>query len=242
MRRKVVEVEDLSLAYQDKPVIWDIDLDIYENTRTAIIGPNGAGKSTLIKGVLGLMKPITGTVKVMGGTYKEHYKKIAYVPQKGTVNWDFPATVLDVVLMGTYSSLGWIRRPSKKHIKAAITALERIEMVEYRDRQISQLSGGQRQRVFIARSIVQNADIYFMDEPLQGVDMKTEAIIMDTLRQFQKEGKTSILVHHDLNTVKEYFDHVVLLNKRIVADGEVGSTFTKENIDIAYGLKGNAYV
>ncbi len=236
--KKVVEVEDLSLAYQDKPVIWDVDLNIYENTRTAIIGPNGAGKSTLIKGVLGLMKPITGTVKIFGGTYKEHYKKIAYVPQKGTVNWDFPATVLDVVLMGTYSSLGWIKRPSKEHIKKSIAALERIEMADFKNRQISQLSGGQKQRVFIARAIVQNADIYFMDEPLQGVDMKTEAIIMDTLKAFQKEGKTSILVHHDLNTVKEYFDNVVLLNKKIIAAGDVETTFTQQNIEKAYGLKG----
>ncbi len=241
MSKKVIEVEDLSLAYHDKPVVWDIDLDIYENTRTAIIGPNGAGKSTLIKGILGLMKPITGTVKIMGGSYKEHYKKIAYVPQKGTVNWDFPATVLDVVLMGTYSSLGWIKRPSSEHTIKALAALDQIEMADFRDRQISQLSGGQKQRVFIARAIVQDADIYFMDEPLQGVDMKTEAIIMDTLKQFQKNGKTSILVHHDLNTVKEYFDHVVLLNKKLIADGTMETTFTKENIDIAYGLKANAY-
>ncbi len=238
MSKKVIQVEDLSLAYQDKPVVWDVDLDIYENTRTAIIGPNGAGKSTLIKGILGLMKPITGTVKIMDGTYKEHYKKIAYVPQKGAVNWDFPATVLDVVLMGTYSSLGWIRRPNKDHVVKAIAALDQIQMADFRDRQISQLSGGQKQRVFIARAIVQNADIYFMDEPLQGVDMKTEAIIMDTLKAFQRDGKTSILVHHDLNTVKEYFDHVVLLNKQIIADGPTETTFTKENIDTAYGLKG----
>ncbi len=234
MNKNIVEVEDLSLAYHDKPVIWDIDAEILKNSRTAIVGPNGAGKSTLIKGILGLMKPITGSVRIMGGQFKDHYKKIAYVPQKGSVNWDFPTTVLDVVLMGRYVHLGWIKRPSKDDVMMAYKALEKIEMLDYKDRQISQLSGGQRQRVFIARSIVQDAELYVMDEPLQGVDIKTEAIIMNVLKEFQREGKTSVLVHHDLNTVRKYFDHVIILNKKLVAQGPVNEVFTDDNINTAY--------
>ncbi len=238
----IVRVEDLSIAYHDTPVIWDVDIDIYKGTRTAIVGPNGAGKSTMLKGILGLMPLITGSVQIMGSKYKDHYKKIAYVPQRAGINWDFPATVLDVVLMGRYSHLGWIKRPTKHDVQKACDALEQIKMLDFKDRQISQLSGGQRQRVFLARAIVQDAELYFMDEPLQGVDIKTEGIIMDTLKQFQKDGKTTVLVHHDLNTVQEYFDHVVLLNKFPVAQGTVKEAFTDENIAKAYGVKEAAYV
>ncbi len=238
----IVKVEDLSIAYNETPVIWDVDINIYEGTRTAIVGPNGAGKSTLLKGILGLMPLITGSVQIMGSTYKEHYKKIAYVPQRAGINWDFPATVLDVVLMGRYSHLGWIKRPSKKDVQKACDALEQIKMLEFKDRQISQLSGGQRQRVFLARAIVQDAQLYFMDEPLQGVDIKTVGIIMDTLKQFQKEKKTTVLVHHDLNTVQEYFDHLIMLNKVTVAQGTVEEAFTDKNIAKAYGVKEVAYV
>lgn len=238
--KNIVEVEDLSMAYQDQPVVWDVDISIGEQTRTAIVGPNGAGKSTLIKGILGLMKPITGTVKILGSTYMDNYKDIAYVPQRGTVNWDFPATVKDVVLMGRYARLGWIKRPRKEDVDKTMEALEKIEMQDFVDRQISQLSGGQRQRVFLARAIVQDAKLFFMDEPLQGVDVKTEAIIMDVLKDFQKQGKTTILVHHDLNTVREYFDHVIILNKRVLAQGRVDEVFNDENISLAYGFRGGA--
>ncbi len=238
----IVHVEDLSIAYHETPVIWDVDINIFKGTRTAIIGPNGAGKSTLLKGILGLLPLITGSVEIMGSTYKDHYKKIAYVPQRTGINWDFPATVLDVVLMGRYSHLGWIKRPSKSDIEKSCVALEQIKMLEFKDRQISQLSGGQRQRVFLARAIVQDAELYFMDEPLQGVDIKTEGIIMDTLKQFQEDGKTTVLVHHDLNTVQEYFDHVIMLNKVPIAQGPIKETFTDANIAKTYGVKEAGYV
>ena len=231
----LIHLEDFTMAYTDRPVIWDIDLDIYEGSITAIIGPNGAGKSTLMKGILGLMKPISGKVSIMGKSYKEVYKHIAYIPQANTVNWDFPTTVLDVVTMGRYNHLGLLKRVNKREKDLAMQALRRMKMEEFADRQISELSGGQRQRVFIARAIAQNALIYFMDEPLAGVDKKTENIIIETMREFKKEGKTIIVVHHDLNTLKEYFDHVIMVNKQLVASGKVEEVFTKENLVKAYG-------
>ena len=231
----LIHLEDFTMAYTDRPVIWDIDLDIYEGSITAIIGPNGAGKSTLMKGILGLMKPISGKVSIMGKSYKEVYKNIAYIPQTNTVNWDFPTTVLDVVTMGRYNHLGLLKRVNKREKDLAMQALRRMKMEEFADRQISELSGGQRQRVFIARAIAQNALIYFMDEPLAGVDKKTENIIIETMREFKKERKTIIVVHHDLNTLKEYFDHVIMVNKQLVASGKVEEEFTKENLVKAYG-------
>ena len=231
----LIHLEDFTMAYTDRPVIWDMDLDIYEGSITAIIGPNGAGKSTLMKGILGLMKPISGKVSIMGKSYKEVYKQIAYIPQTNTVNWDFPTTVLDVVTMGRYNHLGLLKRVNKREKDLAMQALRRMKMEEFADRQISELSGGQRQRVFIARAIAQNALIYFMDEPLAGVDKKTENIIIETMREFKKEGKTIIVVHHDLNTLKEYFDHVIMVNKQLVASGKVEEVFTKENLVKAYG-------
>lgn len=235
MKEVIVQVEDLTMAYHDKPVLWDNDVDIIKNSRTAIIGPNGAGKSTLLKGILGLNKKLSGEVLVMGQEVKKVQDKIAYIPQASSVNWDFPTTVLDVVVMGRYVHLGWIKRPKKSDIEKAEEALKRIGMYEFKDRQISQLSGGQRQRVFIARAIAQDAEIYFMDEPLAGVDKKTEKIIMDFLKESQRNGKTSVVVHHDLTTLPEYFDHVVILNKRIVAQGPVETTFTEENLEKAFG-------
>lgn len=226
----IIKVEDLSIAYDDKPVLWDNDIDIVKNSRTAIIGPNGAGKSTLIKGILGLKKKLSGKVSIMGKDIGEVKKEIAYIPQSSSVNWDFPTTVIDVVLMGRYVHLGWIKRPAKSDLKLAEKALEKIGMLEFKDRQISQLSGGQKQRVFIARAIAQDATIYFMDEPLAGVDNKTENVIIDFLKEAQKKGKTSVVVHHDLNTVKDYFDHIVILNKRVVAQGKVEDVFNRENL------------
>ncbi|SHH50279.1 manganese/zinc/iron transport system ATP-binding protein [Anaerosphaera aminiphila DSM 21120] len=226
----IIKVEDLSIAYDDKPVLWDNDIDIVKNSRTAIVGPNGAGKSTLIKGILGLKKKLSGKVSIMGKDIREVKKEIAYIPQSSSVNWDFPTTVIDVVLMGRYVHLGWIKRPAKSDLKLAEEALEKIGMLEFKDRQISQLSGGQKQRVFIARAIAQDATIYFMDEPLAGVDNKTENVIIDFLKEAQKKGKTSVVVHHDLNTVKDYFDHIIILNKRVVAQGKVEDVFTRENL------------
>ncbi|EFI41801.1 metal ABC transporter ATP-binding protein [Peptoniphilus sp. oral taxon 386] len=233
MEKIIIKVENLTIAYHDKPVLWDNDIDIMENSRTAIIGPNGAGKSTLLKGILGLQKKLSGEVLIMGKPFKDVQKEIAYIPQASSVNWDFPTTVLDVVLMGRYVHLGWIKRPSKKDYEIAYKALETIGMSEFKDRQISQLSGGQRQRVFVARAIAQDAQIYFMDEPLAGVDKVTEKVIIEFLKESQKRGKTSIVVHHDLSTIKEYFDHVVILNKRVIAQGLVNDVFNKENLEKA---------
>ncbi|EPH10930.1 metal ABC transporter ATP-binding protein [Facklamia hominis] len=230
MTENIVQVRDLTMAYHDKPVLWDVDLDIPKGSRTAIIGPNGAGKSTLIKGVLGLESTLSGSVKVFDQPVKSVFKRIAYIPQASSVNWNFPTTVEDVVLMGRYGHLGWLKRPTSTDRTIALAALEEIGMLDFKSRQIAQLSGGQRQRVFIARAIAQQADIYFMDEPLAGVDKKTEGVIIDFLTRSQKEGKTSIVVHHDLNTIKAYFDYLVILNKQIVAAGPVESCFTADNL------------
>lgn len=235
MKDVIVNVEDLTMAYHDKPVLWDNDVEIINNSRTAIIGPNGAGKSTLLKGILGLKKKLSGDVLIMGEDISKVQNKIAYIPQASSVNWDFPTTVLDVVVMGRYVHLGWIKRPKKRDYELAEEALKKIGMYDFKDRQISQLSGGQRQRVFIARAIAQDAEIYFMDEPLAGVDKKTEKIIMDFLKESQRGGKTSVVVHHDLNTLREYFDHVVIINKKIIAQGPVDEVFNEENINKAFG-------
>ena len=234
----IITIKDLNVAYQDKPALWHINLDISKNSRTAIVGPNGAGKSTMIKTMMKLIRPVSGHIEIDGRTDKGILKNIAYVPQKGEVNWDFPATVLDVVLMGRYVHKGWIKRPQKKDREIALEALKTMKMEAFRDRQISELSGGQRQRAFLARAIAQDADIYVMDEPLQGIDITTENLIMDVIRKLQAEGKTFIIVHHQLNTVKEYFDHVVIMNKTIIADGPTDAVFTGENIEKAYREKG----
>lgn len=235
MKDTVISVKNLTIAYNDKPVLWDNNIDFVKNSITAIVGPNGAGKSTLLKGILGLKKILSGKIEIEGKNLKDVKKEIAYIPQSSSVNWDFPTTVFDVVLMGRYVHCGWIKRPNKIDKKKALDAIEKIGLSQYRDRQISQLSGGQKQRVFIARAIASDANIYFMDEPLAGVDKKTEGIIMEFLRDSQKMGKTSIVVHHDLNTIKKYFDHLVIINKRIIALGLVNNVFTSENIEMAFG-------
>lgn len=232
---KFIHIEDMTVSYSEKPVLWDVDLDIEKNSRTVIIGPNGAGKSTLLKAMLGIIRPISGYTTINNEPLSNSYKSIAYIPQQNEVNWSFPTTVLDVVLMGRYVHLGWIKRPTKIDVELAKKALEKVEMLEYENRHISMLSGGQRQRVFLARAIAQDAEIYFLDEPLAGVDIKTEKIIMDIIKDFQNKGKTSITVHHDLNTVKEYYDHVVIVNKSIVAAGKIEDVFTEKNIIKAYG-------
>ncbi len=231
----IIHVEDLSLSYNDVAVVWDIDLDIEKNTLNAIVGPNGAGKSTLLKGILGILKPLTGRVSIMGMPISKALKNITYIPQSANVNWDFPTTVFDVVLMGRYKNLGYVRRPKENDKKIAMEALERMGMTSFKDRQISELSGGQKQRVFLARAICGDCDIYFLDEPLTGVDAVSEKVIMDTLKDFQKEGKTVVAVHHDLTTLNKYFDHVAIINRRLIAYGRVEDTLTKENIEKAYG-------
>jgi len=231
-----VAVDDLTVAYNYKPVLWDIDLSIPKGVLMAIVGPNGAGKSTLIKAVLGIIKPIAGSVTIFGKSYKKQRQLVAYVPQKGSVDWDFPTTALDVVLMGTYGSLGWIKRPGKAEKKAALEALEKVGMLPFKNRQISQLSGGQQQRIFLARALVQNAEIYFMDEPFQGVDATTEKAIINILKLLRKAGKTVIVVHHDLQTVPEYFDWVTFLNVKSIATGPVKDIFNNENLIKTYGI------
>ena len=230
-----VEVTDLTVAYGEKPVLWDVDLDVPKGVLMAIVGPNGAGKTTLIRAVLGLVRPAAGRALVHGKPYAEQRRRVAYVPQRGTVDWDFPTSVQDVVLMGRYGRLGWVRRPGSADRAAARSALEQVGMAELAGRQISQLSGGQQQRVFLARALVQEADVYFMDEPFQGVDATTERAIVELLRALRTGGKTVIAVHHDLQTVREYFDQVTLLNVRRIASGAVAEVFTEENLRRTYG-------
>ena len=236
MEKIAVQVDDLTVAYNYKPVLWDIDLQIPEGVLMAIVGPNGAGKSTLIKAILGILKPIAGSVTFFGKSYQSQRKNIAYVPQKGSVDWDFPTTALDVVMMGTYGSLGWIKRPGEVEKNKSLKALEKVGMLEFKNRQISQLSGGQQQRIFLARALVQEASIYFMDEPFQGVDATTEIAIINILKELRKAGKTVVVVHHDLQTVPDYFDWVTFLNVKKIATGPVKDIFNDANLTKTYGI------
>ena len=230
-----IEVEDLTVAYGERPALWDVDLTVPTSTLMAVVGPNGAGKTTLIRAILGLVRPAAGVVRVFGRPYAEQRRLVAYVPQRGTVDWDFPTNVLDVVTMGRYGALGWLRRPGRAERDAALRALEQVGMQDYARRQISQLSGGQQQRVFLARALVQDAQAYLMDEPFQGVDATTERAIVELLRGLRERGKTVVAVHHDLQTVREYFDQVTLLNVRRIASGAVEDVFTEENLRRTYG-------
>ena len=232
---KVIEIKKLVVAYdEDKPVLDNFNLGIEKGKMTAFVGPNGAGKSTLIKAILEFVKPITGSITINGKKYAQEKKKIAYVPQRGSVDWDFPTTLYDVVEMGSYGRVGFLKRVPKSEKKRVMEAIEKVDMIEYIDRQISQLSGGQQQRVFIARALVQDAEIYLLDEPFQGIDKKTEGSIVKILKGLREEGKTVIVVHHDLQTVPEYFDEVVLINRKVITSGKVNEVFTKENIDETY--------
>lgn len=234
--KMAVQVDDLTVAYNYKPVLWDVDFSVPEGVLMAIVGPNGAGKSTLIKAILGIIKPLAGSVSIFGKPYEKQRKLVAYVPQKGSVDWDFPTTAFDVVQMGTYGSLGWIKRPGEKEKKIALEAMEKVGMLSFRNRQISQLSGGQQQRVFLARALAQDASIYFMDEPFQGVDATTEIAIINILKELRKAGKTVVVVHHDLQTVPEYFDWVTFLNVKKIATGPVKDIFNDDNLTKTYGI------
>ena len=230
-----LEIHDLTVGYNQKPVLYGIDVEVEEGSLVGIIGPNGAGKSTLIKTVMGMMKPEDGYVKIFGKTGKKAITRVGYVPQRESVDWDFPADVMDVVLMGRYRKNNLFKRITKEDRRIATEALEKVNLLEFADRQISQLSGGQQQRVFIARSLAQQADIYLMDEPFVGVDAATEDAILKLLRDMKNEGKTVVIVHHDLQTANEYFDWIVLLNTRLVAAGPKEEVFTKELLQEAYG-------
>ncbi|MBK8915871.1 MAG: ABC transporter ATP-binding protein [Phycisphaerales bacterium] len=230
-----LSIHDTTVAYHRKPVLWDVDYDAAAGKLTAIVGPNGAGKSTLLKAVLDLVPRASGRVTIFGEPYRRQRQRVAYVPQRESVDWDFPVSALDVVAMGCYARVGWLRPVSRSHRRTALEALERVGLAEYAQRQISQLSGGQQQRVFLARALAQHADLYLMDEPFASVDAATERAIVDVLRALRSEGRTVLVVHHDLQTVSEYFDNVLLLNMRVVAHGPVRETFTPENLARTYG-------
>ena len=230
-------VHDMTVAYHRKPVLWDVDLEIPQGKLVGIVGPNGAGKSTLIKACLDLIPKASGKVQVYGKSYKQQRRVVGYVPQRESVDWDFPVSALDVVCMGRYGKIGWCLPVTKKHKRAAMEALDRVGLADYAKRQISQLSGGQQQRVFLARALAQDAKLYFMDEPFAAVDAATEKAIVNILHDLKKQGKTVLVVHHDLQTVPEYFDWVVLLNMRVVESGPTKDVFTKENLQKTYGGK-----
>jgi len=230
-----VDVHDLTVAYHRKPVLWDVDVALPAQRLIAIVGPNGAGKSTLLKAILGLVPLASGEITIFGKPLKQARSLIGYVPQRETVDWDFPVDALDVVLMGRYGRLGWFRRPGKADRAIAMESLKKVGMADFATRQISQLSGGQQQRVFLARALAQDAQLYFMDEPFAGVDAATEKAIVQVLRDLRAAGRTVVAVHHDLQTVPEYFDHVLLLNMRLVAAGTIESTFTQKNLQQTYG-------
>ncbi len=230
-------VDDLTVAYHETPALWDVDLEVPEGVLMAVVGPNGAGKSTLIKAALNLVPRSAGTVTFFGKPYGLVRALVGYVPQRGSVDWDFPTSVIDVVMMGLYGKLGWFRRPGRHERARALHALEQVGMAEFADRQISQLSGGQQQRTFLARALVQDAQLYFMDEPFAAVDAVTERAIVSILRELRAQGKTVIVVHHDLQTVEEYFDWVTLLNVEVVASGPTATTFTPDNLRKTYGAR-----
>lgn len=230
-----LSVYDLTVAYHRKPVIWDVSFDLPAGQLIGVVGPNGAGKSTLLKAAMDLIPRASGRVRVFGDTYRNHRHRVGYVPQRESVDWQFPVSALDVVTMGLYDQIGWCRPVRKKHRDQAREALNRVGIGELADRQISQLSGGQQQRTFLARALVQDADLYLMDEPFAAVDAATERAIVEILRDLKRRGKTAVVIHHDLQTVPEYFDYVVLLNMRVVAHGPVQKTFTSDNLQKTYG-------
>lgn len=230
-------VHDLTVAYQRKPVLWDIDLDIPGGTLVGIIGPNGAGKSTLLRACLELVPRLSGEVRFFGESYGKSRRRVGYVPQRESVDWDFPINALEVVAMGMYGKLGWFRPVTRSVRERALAALETVDMAGYAQRQISQLSGGQQQRVFLARALAQEADIYFMDEPFAAVDAATERAIVQLLYKLRAQGKTCLVVHHDLATVEQYFDWTVLLNMRIVAAGPTAEVYNLKNLTKTYGGK-----
>ena len=231
----VLDIHDVTVAYHRRPVLWDVDLTLTEPRLVGIVGPNGAGKSTLLKAILGLVPLASGEVRLFGRPVAEQRRRIGYVPQRESVDWDFPVSVLDVVLMGTYGRLGWFRRPGRKERTWARECLGKVGIGDLSHRQIGQLSGGQQQRTFLARALAQQADVYFMDEPMAGVDAATERAIFLLLQELRNQGKAVLVVHHDLRTVPQYFDHVILLNMRLVASGPTAQVFTPENLRKTYG-------
>ncbi|MFC5647586.1 metal ABC transporter ATP-binding protein [Paenibacillus solisilvae] len=237
MPAKPLKIHNMSVAYQKKPVLRDVTFEVPEGKLIGIVGPNGAGKSTLIKAALGLIPRLSGDVSIYGKPYAEQRKLVGYVPQRESVDWDFPTNALDVVMMGRYGHLGWFKRPGSTEKRIAMECLAKVGMTDFADRQISQLSGGQQQRIFLARALAQDAKLYFMDEPFVGVDAATEKAIITLLNELKMQGKTVLVVHHDLATVKEYFDWLMLLNVEIIAFGPTEQMFTADKLQQTYGGK-----
>jgi len=233
----VVEVHDLTVSYDRNPVLWNIDFSIPKGKLVGIIGPNGAGKSTLLKSIMGLLDTESGRIKLFDQALDDVRQRVSYVPQRESVDWDFPASVLDVVLMGRYGKRGLFNRVSKEDKEIAMSCLAKVNMEKYYKRQIAQLSGGQQQRVFIARSLAQQAELYLMDEPFAGVDASAESSILALLQEMRAEEKTILVVHHDLQSAFEYFDWVILLNMRLIASGPKDEVFTNELLQETYGGK-----
>ena len=233
--KPALSIQGLTVAYDAKPVLWDVDLTVPSGVVMGIVGPNGAGKSTLLKATLGLVPRLSGQVNFFGHPLSRNRNKIGYVPQRASIDWDFPINVMDLVLMGTYGRLGWFRRPGKQERLDASTALEKVELLDLRDRQISELSGGQQQRAFLARAFVQDAPIYFLDEPFAAVDAVTEKAIVNLLHSLRDEGKTLLVVQHDLTTIRRYVDQVTLVNREIISSGPVSEAFQQTFVEQAYG-------
>ena len=235
----ILEIHDLIVSYDQSPVLWNVDLSLPSGKLIGILGPNGAGKSTLIKAIMGLVKPSSGYVKIFDKTLEQVRSRISYVPQRESVDWNFPASVLDVVMMGTYGKLGIFKRPGKKEKDIALSCLDQVGMMSFVNRQISELSGGQQQRVFIARALAQEADLYLMDEPFAGVDMSTETAIFHLLQEMTAQGKTVIVVHHDIHSAMNYFDWMIMLNLHLVASGPNEKVMSEELLRKTYGGKLN---
>ena len=235
MDTPALELHDLTVSYAKKPVLYGVDVQVPQGALVGIIGPNGAGKSTMIRAIMGLTPVSGGWVKIFGQSFDQARHRVGYVPQREQVDWDFPVNVMDVVLMGRYGRRGWLRRVTKEDRCIAEESLEMVGMLPFRNRQISNLSGGQQQRVFLARALAQQSDFYLMDEPFAGVDATTERAIVTLLQELQSQGKTILVVHHDLTTAREYFDHLLLLNMRLVAFGKTADVFTMELLQKTYG-------
>jgi len=237
VEKPVLEIHDLTVSYGKNPILWNIDFSLPHGILAGIIGPNGAGKSSLIKAIMGLLEVNSGYIRIFDSEMDTVRKKISYVPQRESVDWDFPASALDIVMMGTYHKLGLFNRPGKKEKALALKCLEKVDMANFKDRQISELSGGQQQRVFIARALAQEADIYFMDEPFAGVDISTENTIVELLKQMTKDGKTVIVVHHDIHSASRYFDWIIMLNMHLIASGPTEQVLTEHLLQKTFGGK-----
>lgn len=238
----ILSCEELSVSYDTTPILWDVTFTIPAGKIVAIVGPNGAGKSSLLKAIVEIIKPLSGKVRCLGTSFKKARKKVAYIPQKEEIDWDFPITVVEVVLMGRYPQLGLLKWTRKADQEAAYQALKMLEIEDLAERQISELSGGQQQRVFIARALVQEADLYLLDEPFTAIDAATEAILIEVFKKLKEKGKTLVVVHHDLQTIETIFDWVILLNTRLVTYGEVSAVFNSENLCKTYGKKEEIFI